>query len=453
MNKNYPRILLAAPSSGSGKTTAVCGLLQALVDRGNSCVSFKCGPDYIDPMFHKYVLGIQGGNLDSYFLEEEKVRRQFAAMADPEGISVIEGVMGYYDGLAGTSTEASSYDIARITKTPVILVVNAKGASVSLAALIKGFLDYRPDSLIKGVILNRTTKEMARRLTPVIEALGVKVAGYIEESSAMKLKSRHLGLVMPEEYEGLREEMKMLAAELEESLDIGLILEIASSAPPLETEEGENGYERRYPVRIGVARDEAFCFYYQENLKLLEDMGAELVNFSPLHGETLPDGLCGLLLGGGYPELYAKELSENRKMRESIKKAAENGMFLIAECGGFLYLHEQLEGTDGKCYPMAGVIPAKAYRTPRLSRFGYIELSGGGERIKAHEFHYWDSTAPGDAMRAEKPLSSRSWNCIHRTDTMVAGFPHLYYPSNPAVAEGWLKCMMENAAGRSGQEN
>lgn len=441
MVAEYPRVLLAAPSSGSGKTTVTCGLLKALLNRKLSCVSFKCGPDYIDPMFHKYVLGVTGGNLDSFFLPDEQVRRQFALGAEGADIAVIEGVMGYYDGLAGISAKASSYDIARITKTPVILVLDCKGASLSLLAVIRGFLDYGEERMIKGVILNRISAEMAKRLTPMIEEMGVAVIGSIAESQVMKLESRHLGLVMPEECGDLRERIEDLAVELEKSLDIGALLEIAKGAPPLETGGDEERQELKFdrPVSIAVARDEAFCFYYQENIRLLENMGAVITEFSPLRDQAVPEGADVILLGGGYPELCARELSENRGMIESLQKAVNSGTFLLAECGGFLYLHDHLEGADGQSYPMAGIIHADAYRTGRLSRFGYIELSGEDGSVKAHEFHYWDSTDPGSCMTAKKPLSARKWECVHRTEHMAAGFPHLYYPSNPQVIKQWME--------------
>lgn len=436
--KSYPRIMLAAASSGSGKTTITCGLLQAMINRRVKCVSFKCGPDYIDPMFHKYVLGVPGANLDSYFLTKEQIMDHFTDTAAEADLSVIEGVMGYYDGLAGTSTRASSYDIAGITDTPVILVVNGKGASLSLIPLIKGFLEYVPDSRIKGIILNRTTKEMAARLTPMIEELGVPVIGYIRNNEEMKLDSRHLGLVMPQEYEDLREKINRIAEELEETLDLDLLLKIASEAPLLPQGSSSRKCTAKARVRIGVARDEAFCFYYQENLKLLEELGAELIEFSPLRDHKLPDGLAAVLLGGGYPELYAKQLSENKRMLEELRNSYEQGVFLLAECGGFLYLHDTLEGSDGASYPMLGIIHGDAYRTKRLSRFGYIELSDNTGRMKAHEFHYWDSTSPGEDMKAVKPLSSRNWLCIHKSERMVAGFPHLYYQSNREMVKQWI---------------
>ena len=445
---NIPRILLAATSSGSGKTTITCGLLQALKERGLTCSAWKCGPDYIDPLFHKQVQGMEGGNLDSFFLPEAEVRRNFIEGSQHADMAVIEGVMGYFDGVAGISTTASSYDIARITKTPVILIVDCKGASLSIAALIKGFLEYGQEPMIRGVILNRISQIMAKRLKPLIEELGVMVVGWIPECEEMKLESRHLGLVLPGELEHWQEQLQRIAGRLNETLDLNLLLQMAETSEDLK-EASDDGLvcngKLKEPASIAVARDEAFCFYYQENIRLLEKLGAEILYFSPLRDETLPENTSGVLLGGGYPELYAQDLSENTSMLQSIRSAAKKGMPILAECGGFLYLHETLEDPDGAFFPMAGVIKARAYPTRRLSRFGYISLESrraeelclSGE-IRGHEFHYWESTDCGDHWKAKKPLSSRSWDCIHSSRGQIMGFPHLYYPSNPDFLKKWL---------------
>lgn len=449
MERRIPRLLFAAPRSGSGKTLITCGFLEVLKKRGIRPVSFKCGPDYIDPMFHNYVLGIPGGNLDSFFLKPAQVREELWQMTElSQGeLTVIEGVMGYYDGLGGISTEASSYDIAKICNVPVVLILDCKGASVSLAALVKGFQEYRKDSNIKGVILNRIPKLLYQRLVPVIEEgeTPIPVFGYLPENEAFNLKSRHLGLFMPDEVEKLREIIAMLAEQIEQTIDVDGLIRLAGEAKPLaaegiiEKEEKTEKAEAGSSVRIGVARDEAFCFYYQENLKLMEQMGAELIFFSPLHDERLPGSLDGLLFGGGYPENHGRELSKNYLMLESIREASYGGMPILAECGGFLYLHRSLESSDGAIYGMVGIVDAAAYRTDRLQRFGYVTLTmADGRSIKGHEFHYWESSAPGDCWKAEKPMSDRSWSCVHERDGLIAGFPHLYYPSNPEFIREWL---------------
>lgn len=430
---SIPRIMIAAPESGSGKTMITTGLLTLLARRGLRCSAFKCGPDYIDPMFHRYVLGISGCNLDSFFLPEDEVRNLFIRRAKETDLAVIEGVMGYYDGVAGNTFQASAYDISRITKTPVILVLDGKSSSLSLAAQIQGFLTYRKDSRIAGVILNRTSPAMLERLRPRLEELGVVCLGTVPVCEEAKLESRHLGLTLPDEQQALRERLDRLADRLEQSLDVERILKLAGSAETLPEEMPQNMPVRQTVRRMGVARDEAFCFYYQENLEFLEREGWELVEFSPLHDVHLPENLDGMLLGGGYPEVYASRLSENRTMLADIRKAAASGVRILAECGGFLYLHRTLEGMDGVPYEMAGVIPEEGFRTDRLSRFGYLTLceEDGSEAAKGHEFHYWDSTNPGTAMTAKKPASARSWSCMYRTENLLAGFAHLYYLSAP----------------------
>ena len=458
---DFPRILVAAPGSGSGKTLLTTGLLTLFQNRGIRCRSFKCGPDYIDPMFHKYVLDIDSCNLDSFFLPQEELRALFQKRAADAELSILEGVMGYYDGIGGNSTAASTYEVAKITDTPVILVLDGKGSSLSLAAQMKGFLDYRKDSHICGVILNKTNKMVGERLRPEIEKLGVRYLGAVPVCETMDIKSRHLGLTMPQEQSELRGHLNAFAKQLEEYLDVDGILELAGCSGEKLPEAGkteqsnqtdlnqeETKQDEIRPIdsesepptrRMAVAMDKAFCFYYQENLDFLRQHGWELIPFSPLHDAALPEQVHAILLGGGYPELYAKELSANEPMLASIRNAHAEGIKILAECGGFLYLQEHLEDEMGNCWPMVGLIHADGFRTEKLGRFGYISLTqNGAVRIKGHEFHYWESTAPGSAFRAEKPQSDRGWDCMYRTDSLLAGFPHLYYLSGPDLILSFL---------------
>lgn len=444
MRKSIPRIMIAAPCSGSGKTVLTCGILQALKNRGLNCRAFKCGPDYIDPLFHRQVLGISGGNLDTFFLSEEAVGGQLAGAAEESDISILEGVMGFYDGLGGIQVKASACHVAEATQTPVVLVVDGRGASLSVAAVVKGFLTFRENSRICGVILNRVSPKMAERLNPILEDLGVAVLGCLPICEAAKLDSRHLGLVLPGELEGLQEQLQKLGEQVEANVDLDRLLALAAGAEPLEIPDRLEA--RKEPVEIAVARDPAFQFYYEENLELLRQLGARLLFFSPMEEESLPPGAAGLLLGGGYPEQYADRLAANTPMRNQVKEAVQKGMPVLAECGGFLYLQESLETADGKQYPMAGVLPGHGYPTGKLSRFGYLELEckkeGGllkpGETIKGHEFHYWDTTEPGDAFWGRKPVGNTGWNCMVQQGNLLAGFPHLYYPSNPGFVKAWL---------------
>ena len=457
----FPRIMLAAPKSGSGKTLLTCGLLEVLRRRGLNPIACKCGPDYIDPMFHRYVLGIPGRNLDSFFMPAEGVRKVLvdAVREEQAGIAVLEGVMGYYDGLGGTETSASSWEIAEITDTPAILVLDCKGSSLSAAAMASGFLHFRKKSHIAGVILNRVSSMYYERLAAAVEeASGLPVLGYLPESEEYRMESRHLGLFLPGEIDRLRERIGRLADQMEKSIAVERVLEVAGMLPlRIENKEKEKAENEsmeaesiaKFPacqeqkvtsrVRIGVARDEAFCFYYQENFRLLEQMGAELVYFSPLRDKKIPDRVDGLLFGGGYPENYARELAKNAAMRESIRRSIAAGMPFLAECGGFLYLHRTLEGSDGKHWEMAGVYPFDAYRTNRLRRFGYVRLlTSSGQEIHGHEFHYWESEDPGTDWEAVKPTGNRSWRCIHEKGGQIGGFPHLYYASCPDFLRKWL---------------
>ncbi len=438
--------MIAAPHSGAGKTTVTLALLSALKRRGLLPVSFKCGPDYIDPMFHRAVLGIPSYNLDLFFTPEQTVRGLLHAHAQGHGAAVIEGVMGYYDG-SGTTVKDSSYELAAVTGTPAVLVIPAHGASLSLAAVIKGFKDFRPDSRIAGVILNGCSKELFELLRDALEReTGLQMFGYLPRLPECAIKSRHLGLVTAGEIEDLRQKLERLGSEAERSIDIGALLETARAAHPMEGSLPEIKPAVASRPRIAVARDEAFCFYYADNLNLLEQFGAELVPFSPLRDAALPDGVGAVYLGGGYPELYAAQLSGNKPMLGSVKAAVGGGMPALAECGGFLYLHDALEDEAGTSYPMAGVIAGRGFRTDKLQRFGYIRLTAqtdtvlcpAGASVPGHEFHYWDSTANGGACAARRP-NGQSWPCVHGTETLFAGFPHLYFYGNPSFADNFVR--------------
>lgn len=467
--KKIRRIMIAAPKSGSGKTTITCGLLQIFKEDGEDISSCKCGPDYIDPMFHRQVLGVSSRNLDTFFTGEDGTRKLFLKDRREGGLVVMEGVMGLYDGLGGIREEGSSYHLAKVTQTPILLVVDAKGMGRSVIPLIAGFLAYDKVNLIRGVIFNRMSASYYEILKPLAEdELGIAVLGYFPENKDLQIAGRHLGLYMPGELEDLQEKIRITAAKLRESVDISKLRQIAEEAETLEIDRtegvfqpkkkecGEGTAEEQEPdsagndsvkcPRIAVARDEAFCFYYEENLRLLEQAGAEPVYFSPLHDRNLPENIHGLLLGGGYPELYAGQLSENDTMRTAIRKAVTDGLPTVAECGGFLYLHTTLTDREGHSYPMAGVLPGKCFDTGHLVRFGYIELEEDsgyfmprGSRIRAHEFHYYDSEDNGADCIATKPSTGRNYPCIHVGENHWYGFPHLYYPSCPEFAERFVE--------------
>ncbi|MBR1693548.1 MAG: cobyrinate a,c-diamide synthase [Lachnospiraceae bacterium] len=445
-----PRILFAAPKSGSGKTMLTCGMIEVLKRRSFKVASFKCGPDYIDPMFHRQVLGIPSGNLDTFFTDAQTTRFLLAKKAAKADITVLEGVMGYYDGLGGQSEKASTYEVACVTETPVILVVDGKGASVSLAAVIKGIVEYRADSRIEGIILNRVSEGYYGRLKELIESeCKIRVLGYLPQLEGLTIPSRHLGLVAPQELPAFQSWVCQVADAIERCIDVEQVLSLAKGAKALQGTAPELPHlpEGRC-VRLAVARDEAFSFYYTENLELLKQMGAELVEFSPLHDTALPEQIDGLLLGGGYPENYAAELAAAEKMRAAVKAACEKGLPCLAECGGFLYLQDELEDAKSTFYPMTGVLCGKAFRTDRLCRFGYVTvtnkkagvLGDAGCSVKGHEFHYWDCSHSGSDCTAVKPAGGTEYSCMVHTRRMAAGFPHLYYYSNPQMIYQFLLC-------------
>ena len=490
--------MIAAMGSGSGKTIVTAGLLMALKKRNIAVRSFKCGPDYIDPMFHTRVLGVPCRNLDLFLLGERGVlrelsgiegsdipqetsggfddfafgvkgRNQESAVKEPDSssgigkaeqpLAVIEGAMGFYDGIGGT-TKASAYDIAQLLGTPVILVVKPRGQSATLAAQICGLMNFRPENHIAGVILNECSAALFDHLRPIIEReCGIPVFGYLPKMEEAKVESRHLGLLIADEIPEFRDRFEAIAARMEETVEIDRILACAAST---ENETvgakipgmADSAWEiPGNNCRIAVARDEAFSFYYASSLDAIRRAGAELVPFSPLRDHCLPADISGLYLGGGYPENYAAELSANKEMLSEIREAIEKDLPTVAECGGFMYLQEKLEGSDGNVYPMVGALTGESARTPRLVRFGYVTLTAeadsmlfrAGEPVPAHEFHHWDSTECGDALTARK-YDGRNWKCGVVNDRLYAGYPHLELGGDVPLAERFVRACREYAA-------
>ena len=451
MEQRVPRVLLAGSGSGCGKTTAVCAVLRALTDRGLDVGAFKCGPDYIDPMFHRRITG-SGTNLDPFFFTPDTLNYLLARCGGGRAVNVVEGVMGYYDGL-GLSDEASTWTVARATGTPAVLVLNAKGAARSLLAVLEGFLRFHADSGIRGVLFNNCSPSLYPLLADAVtERFGEEVTplGFLPPLPDVALESRHLGLVTAAEVEDLETKLGILSRQAEETVDLEGLLRLASSAPavaftpPALPPRGE-------PVRLGVARDKAFCFYYEDSLDVLRDMGAELIPFSPLEDAALPEGLHGLYLGGGYPELYSRQLSENRSMLASVRASLEGGLPCVAECGGFMYLTGSIAGA-----PMVGFLPGDCRDKGKLTRFGYITLRAeadnllcrAGESIPAHEFHHWDCEEPGDRFTAVKP-TGRKWACAHSGPRLYAGFPHFHFLANPAFAVNFYNACLEVKRGHA----
>ena len=429
------QLVATAPQSGSGKTTAVCALLGAMAARGLTPCAFKAGPDYIDPMFHRAVLGVESHNLDLFFSTPETVRSLYARHAAGHGAAVVEGAMGYYDGLGGVSDTASAWHLADTLDLPALLVVRPKGASLTLAATLRGLLAFRTPHHIAGILLNDCTENLYKMLRPMLEReTGLPVVGYLPFLPGAAIESRHLGLKTAAEIADLQARLKLLADAAQSSIDWPLLQRLfdrpaPAAAPPAAVPPR---------VRLAVARDAAFCFTYAETLEALQENGAELCFFSPLQDTALPPDIGGLYLPGGYPELYAAELAANAPMRAALKAAVENGLPTAAECGGFLYLGQTLEDADGTPHPMAGVLPGHGVKTGRLVRFGYATLTAqadsmlfaAGEQFPAHEFHHWDSTQNGTALTAAK-ANGRQWACGFANTHLYAGFPHLYWAGTP----------------------
>ena len=431
------QFLLAAPRSGSGKTTMTCALLMALKRRGCAPCAFKSGPDYIDPMFHRAVLGVESRNLDLFFSAPETVRTLYAKGAAGHGAAVCEGAMGFYDGLGGVSDRASAWHLADTLGLPVLLVVEPKGQSLTLAAELKGLNSFRTPSHIAGILLNNCTARMHALLAPMLEKeTGLPVLGFLPKLPEAVIGSRHLGLYTAAEVENLQQKLALLADAAEEHIDWPRLLALCEKEPPALPVQPETPPAR---VRIAVAQDEAFCFTYAETLEAFRDAGAEVVFFSPLRDTALPENIGGLYLPGGYPELHARELSENTSLLREIKRKIESGLPTAAECGGFLYLGQSLTDAEGQSWPMVGVLPGEAKDAGRLVRFGYAALSAdsdsllfrAGESFPIHEFHHWDSTANGAALAAKKPVGGAEWRCGFIDEHFYAGFPHLYWAGTP----------------------
>ena len=431
------QFLLAAPRSGSGKTTMTCALLMALKRRGCAPCAFKSGPDYIDPMFHRAVLGVESRSLDLFFSAPETVRTLYARGAAGHGAAVCEGAMGFYDGLGGVSDRASAWHLADTLGLPVLLVAEPKGQSLTLAAELKGLVNFRTPSHIAGILLNNCAARMHALLAPMLEKeTGLPVLGFLPKLPEAVIGSRHLGLYTAAEVENLQQKLALLADAAEEHIDWPRLLALCEKEPPALPVQPETPPAR---VRIAVARDEAFCFTYAETLEAFRDAGAEVVFFSPLRDTALPENIGGLYLPGGYPELHARELSENTSLLREIKQKIESGLPTAAECGGFLYLGQSLTDAEGQSWPMAGVLPGEAKDAGRLVRFGYATLSAdsdsmlfrAGESFPIHEFHHWDSTANGTALAAKKPVGGAEWRCGFIDEHFYAGFPHLYWAGTP----------------------
>lgn len=421
-----------------------CALLAAFHQLGKNPCAFKCGPDYIDPMFHRAVLGMESHNLDLYLSSPDRAQALYTQYSAGHGAVITEGVMGYYDGLGGTSDQASAWQLADVLRLPVLLVLRPKGASLTLAAAVRGLQGFRSPDRLVGILFNECKPMQYQMLAPMLEKeTGLPVLGYLPPMQDACFASRHLGLYTAGEIADLRMRIEALGRQARETVDLARVQQLCRrpERPALPREHSKPPF-----TRIAVARDEAFCFCYAETLDAFQQAGAEPVFFSPLRDEALPKNCGGLYLPGGYPELYARELSKNTVICTEIRQMVQQGLPTVAECGGYLYLGQTLEDTQGKVWPMAGILPGHGIRTGHLVRFGYAELTAqedsmlfrAGEKLPIHAFHYWDSTSNGAACTVCKPISGRSWHCGFATSTLFASFAHIYWAGAPDVVRRFV---------------
>lgn len=393
-----PRILIAGTRSGVGKTTISLGLMGALRGRGQEVRPFKVGPDFIDPGHHRRVTGHCSRNLDSWMMGDEVVREVFCRSVSGGDIAIIEGVMGLYDGAFGDSEMGSTAHVAKILSCPVILVLDASSQSRSIAAVVQGFKTFDPELNLAGAIVNRLGSERHGRSIrqAITNHTDIPVLGLLPRMPSIDLPSRHLGLHT--DWEGFEEVYAKMAAWVENYLDLDRINQIAGTAPDIPFTQSKVFAEAEKPktFRVGVAYDKAFQFYYEDNFDLIECRGGEIIRFSPLNGDPLPDNLDWLYLGGGYPELYAREISRNSQLLDQIKQFVENDGIVLAECGGMMILTEGITDIEGHSHPMAGIFPTRCRMEKKRQGLGYIELKLNrdtpfgkkGDNIRAHEFHY-----------------------------------------------------------------
>ena len=429
------KILIAGTMSGSGKTTVSSIIMSAF----ENVAPFKIGPDYIDPGYHRLFTGNSSYNLDSFMFEEDTLKYIFEENSKGKNIAVIEGVMGLYDGINHTKDNYSTAHTARILDVPVILVVNAKGISTSIAAEVLGFVNFDKDVNIAGVILNNVSGEkLYLSLKEAVETYtGIECLGYIPKDENIGVESRHLGLKQAFEIEDSVRKKEFLKDIGQKYLNLERIYEIAESSDKYNIKNPADGLKNIFRgKRAAIARDKAFSFYYESNFDMMRHAGLELVEFSPVDDKKIPENIDFIYLGGGYPELYAEELAGNTEMKKSILAAHNAGIPIYAECGGFIYLTSGLKNTDEKFYEFCGIFDMKIAMKKRLNmgRFGYIHIdTENGIRTKGHEFHYseiFDNNENQYFFRIKKE-DGREWECGYRKKNTLAGYPHIAFYSEP----------------------
>jgi cobyrinic acid a,c-diamide synthase len=447
---NIPRVMIGATGSGVGKTTATIGLISALRSRGLKVAAFKCGPDYLDPTYHRRAAGVTSHNLDGWMMGRDAVLATFARATRDFDIAIIEGMMGVFDSATPTTDEGSSAEIAKWLSAPVLLVTDASGIARSIAAMAAGYAHFDRALNVAGIICNRVGSrahlDMLRIASPE-----VRVVGGLPGNSELAFPERHLGLLSADEEavpQRLFDAWGRLASEW---VDLEAIISIARSAPELEIDGAGDLRANGHPsCRIGLAWDDAFHFYYEDNLRRLEEFGAEIVRFSPSHDERLPE-VDGLYFGGGYPEVRADELSNNHRMIDAVRHFAESTRPIYAECGGLMYLAEGIRTLDGSTWPMAGLVPGVAVMSPRLQALGYVEvetraasiLGPVGTRFRGHQFRYSILDESGAEalphLYTVRPKWGAEFEEGYTREDLVASYVHAHWASNPSIAEAFVR--------------
>lgn len=456
---HIPRVVLAGTHSGAGKTTIATGIMAVLHQDGFPVQGYKVGPDYIDPTYHTLATGRPSRNLDRWLLSSH-LREVFARSAK-ENWAVIEGVMGMFDGMSGTPGYGSTADIARELKAPVILIVDGSSMARSAAALVYGYQNFEQGLHLAGVIFNRVKSKMQEQiLRTAIKELDLPVLGCLPLETNLRLPERHLGLVPVGEHKPREEYIEDLAISIRQYIDLDLLIEIMQSAPAFQPTSEYRDLNEQLKVdanleqdtklksrfRLGYAWDEAFLFYYRDALELMQRRGFTLIPFSPLHDRSLPPELDGLMLGGGFPELFLEQLSQNQSMLESIRRFHAGGKPIYAECGGYMYLGQSIADFNGNSYPVVGIIPMHSEMTSRLQGIGYHRgellkpsfLGKEGTLVQGHEFHYSKVTfdsEPKPAYRLIKGESERLEGYAHQN--IFASYLHLNFAGQPELIEFW----------------
>lgn len=442
------RLVIAGTHSGAGKTTVTAGLLAALWKRGLSVQPFKVGPDYIDTGYHAVAAGRMSYNLDLWMMPATNILQLFRHGMDGMDIGIIEGVMGLYDGV-GSTPEGSTAEIAKLLQAPVVLVVNAGGMSASAAAQVLGYKTFDRSLRLAGVIVNNVGSERHYKLVKeaVESYTGIPALGFLPRDRSVELPSRHLGLLPAEEMERHAEIIEKAAGLAREWIDLDRVIALGRSAGPLPPASPFT-FERGGPVRIAVARDESFSFYYRGTLELLAAMGAELCCFSPMKDAGLPESIDGLYLGGGFPEMFAGDLAANRSLLDDINRKLKDGLYCYAECGGFMYLTESITTKNGEKNPMAGFFDGHTVMTDRLQRFGYVDIEFTGDNVlgkagqiaRGHEFHH--SLVEGitypPTYLVKSTLSGGQWRCGYRRANTLAAYAHIDFWGYPELARHFL---------------